>query len=70
MIGDHRDYVIVIRTDSSVVREALIAANGLREAARHCKEGQTALHTRLICGAEVIERLCRSGALRSRWLNA
>ena len=39
--------------------EALIVAEGLREAARHCKEGQATLHARLTGGAEVIERLCR-----------
>jgi hypothetical protein len=42
------------------VTEALIVAEGLREAARQCQEGQAALHARLIAGAEVIERLCRS----------
>lgn len=39
--------------------EALIVAEGLRDAARQCREGQGALHARLIGGAEVIERLCR-----------
>lgn len=42
------------------VAEALIVAEGLREASRQCKEGQAALHARLVGGAEVIERLCRS----------
>jgi len=42
------------------VAEALIIADGLREAARQCQEGQAALHARLTGGAEVIERLCRS----------
>lgn len=42
------------------VTEALIVAEGLREAARQCQEGQAALHARLIEGAKVIERLCRS----------
>jgi hypothetical protein len=42
------------------VAEALIIAEGLREAARQCQEGQAALHARLTGGAEVIERLCRS----------
>lgn len=41
------------------IAEALFVAEGLREAARHCQEGQAALHERLIGGAEVIERLCR-----------
>lgn len=40
--------------------EALIVAEGLREAARQCQEGQAALHARLTGGAETIERLCRS----------
>ena len=40
--------------------EALIVANGLRDAARQCAEGQAALSARLNGGAEIIERLCRS----------
>jgi len=40
--------------------EALIVADGLREAARQCVEGQGALSARLNGGAETIERLCRS----------
>lgn len=40
--------------------EALIVADGLRDAAKQCREGQAALHARLVGGAEVIERLCRS----------
>lgn len=48
-------------SDSDVqIAEALIVAEGLRDAARHCKEGQAALNARLIGGAEIIERLCRS----------
>ena len=47
--------------DSDVqIAEALIVAEGLREAARQCKEGQAALHARLAGGADTIERLCRS----------
>lgn len=42
------------------ISEALIVAEGLREAARQCKEGQAALHARLAGGADTIERLCRS----------
>lgn len=45
------------------VAEALIVAEGLRDAARHCQEGQAALHARLIGGAEVIEQLCRAREL-------
>jgi dihydrofolate reductase len=41
------------------IAEALIVADGLREAARQCREGQGALHARLIGGAQVIEQLCR-----------
>ena len=47
------------------VAEALIVADGLREAARHCQEGQAALHARLVGGAETIERLCRSREAQS-----
>lgn len=48
-------------TDSNLqVAEARIVAEGLREAARQCKEGQSALHARLVGGAEVIDRLCQS----------
>lgn len=39
--------------------EAMLIAEGLRDAAKHCAEGQTELHARLIGGAETIERLCR-----------
>lgn len=42
------------------IAEALIVAEGLREAARQCQEGQAALHARLVGGADTIERLCRS----------
>lgn len=48
-------------SDSDIqMAEAFIVADGLRDAARQCKEGQAALHARLIGGAETIERLCRS----------
>lgn len=47
-------------SDSDVpIADALIVAEGLRDAARQCKEGQAALHARLVGGAETIERLCR-----------
>lgn len=42
------------------IAEALIVAEGLREAARQCHEGQAALNARLTGGAATIERLCRS----------
>lgn len=47
------------------IAEAFIVAEGLRETARQCQEGQAALHARLVGGAEVIERLCRSREVRS-----
>lgn len=43
------------------IAEAFIVAEGLREAAKQC---QAALHARLVGGAEVIERLCRSREVR------
>ena len=47
------------------ITEALFVADGLRDAAQQCREGQAALHERLIGGAEAIERLCGS-PLRKR----
>src|SRR5688500_5939673 len=47
------------------ITEALFVADGLRDAAQQCHEGQAALHERLIGGAEAIERLC-SSPLRRR----
>lgn len=41
------------------IESALMVAEGLREAALHCNEGQAALYTRLINSADTIERLCR-----------
>jgi hypothetical protein len=46
------------------VAEALIVAEGLREAAKQCREGQPALNARLTGAAEMIERLCRSREAR------
>jgi hypothetical protein len=48
--------------DNSDVRiaEALIVADGLRDAAKQCREGQGALHARLVGAAATIEGLCRS----------
>lgn len=52
-------------SDSDVqIAEALIVADGLRDAARQCKEGQAALHARLVGGAETIEQLCRCREVR------
>jgi len=39
--------------------EALFVAEGLRESARHCREGEGALQARLVGAADIIERLCR-----------
>jgi hypothetical protein len=40
------------------ITEALIVADGLRDAARQCSEDQSALRARLVAGADIIERLC------------
>jgi len=42
------------------ITDALSVADELRDAAQQCHEGQSALHGRLISGAEAIERLCGS----------
>lgn len=46
------------------IAEALFVAQGLREAAKQCREGQPALNARLTGAAEMIERLCRSREVR------
>lgn len=53
----------VVQPDGQIA-EARMVAEGLREAAKQCKEGQAALHARLILGAETIERLCRAREAR------
>ena len=50
--------------DVDEITEALIVADGLRDAARQCSEEQAALQAQLIAGADVIERLCRSGRVQ------
>jgi len=60
----HRKYFAHAYPSGDEIAEALFVADGLRDAARQCQEGQTALHERLIGGAEIIERLCRSGEER------
>lgn len=55
----HRKFFKDSTGSGDQIAEALFFAEGLREAARQCQEGQGALHERLIGGAEVIERLCR-----------
>lgn len=41
------------------IAHARVVAEGLREAAKHCTEGQAANQARLTGAAEVIERLCQ-----------
>lgn len=48
------------RSEDVQIAEARMVAEGLRDAARQCNEGQAALHARLVVGAETIEQLCRS----------
>lgn len=43
------------------IAKGLVIADGLRDAAIQCHEGQGTLRERLVGGAEIIERLCRSG---------
>jgi len=40
------------------IAEALVVAEGLLEAARHCQGEQAALQARLVGAAETIKRLC------------
>jgi hypothetical protein len=47
------------RSKDVQIAEAHIVAEGLRDAARQCNEGQAALHARLMIGAATIEQLCR-----------
>lgn len=49
------------RETDSQFAEAIVVAEWLRDAAKQCREGQGTLNTRLISGAETIERLCRLG---------
>ena len=55
----HRKYFAQAYPAGDEITKALFVADGLRDAARQCQEGQGALHERLIGGAETIERLCR-----------
>jgi len=45
------------------VTEARMVAEGLRDAALQCHEGQAALHARLVSAAKVIEEMCRTKEL-------
>lgn len=56
----HRKFFARGYPSGDEIAEALFVADGLRDAARQCQEGQAALHERLIGGADIIERLCRS----------
>lgn len=56
----HRKFFAHAYRANDEISEALFVADGLRDAAQQCHEGQAALHERLIGGAEVIERLCRA----------
>jgi hypothetical protein len=47
------------------ITEALFIADGLRDGAQQCHEGQGTLHEQLLRGADAIERLCGS-QLRKR----
>ena len=48
------------------ITEALFIADGLRDGAQQCHEGQGTLHEQLLRGAEAIERLCGRGSARGR----
>lgn len=63
ILKTRRKFFVESDADAQIA-EALIVAEGLREAARHCQEGQAALHARLIGGAEAIEQLCRLREVR------
>lgn len=43
--------------------EARMVAEGLRDAALQCHEGQAALHARLVSAAKVIDEMCRTREL-------
>jgi len=64
ILATRRKFFAEVSQPDTLIPEALIVAEGLRESARQCKEGQAALHARLTGGAEMIERLCRARELR------
>jgi hypothetical protein len=64
ILATRRKFFAEVSQPDTLIAESVIVAEGLREAARQCKEGQAALHARLIGGAETIERLCRARELR------
>jgi len=65
ILTTRRKFFVDFDNADTQVAEASIVAEGLREAAKQCHEGQAALNARLIGGAEVIERLCRSLEVQS-----
>lgn len=65
ILATRRKFFVHADDSDEQIAEAFIVAEGLREAAKQCQEGQAALHARLVGGAEVIERLCRSREVRS-----
>lgn len=65
ILSTRRKFFVHADDSDEQIAEAFIVAEGLREAAKQCQEGQAALHARLVGGAEVIERLCRSREVRS-----
>ena len=64
ILATRRKFLADVSQPDALIAEALIVADGLRDAARQCTEGQAALHARLVGGAETIERLCRARELR------
>lgn len=58
ILATRRKFVGEDETDQ--MANALSVAEGLRDAAQHCSQGQAALRARLVGGAEAIEWLCRS----------
>jgi len=65
ILTTRRKFFVDADSNDAQVAEAFIVAEGLREAAKQCREGQAALNARLIGGAEAIERLCRALEVQS-----
>lgn len=59
ILATRRKFFPDANSSRAQIAYARLVAEGLREAAKHCAEGQGALQTRLIGAAEVIERLCQ-----------
>ena len=60
ILTTRREFFVDADSADAQVAEVFIVAEGLREAAKQCREGQAALNARRIGGAEAIERLCRA----------